>query len=69
MIVRILLSDGMHGRAEFVAVFGFVTDLMLAKSVSTSCGTPMVMPYVAICAAFDCKSSMLTLLFLRKLKM
>ncbi len=26
---------------------------MLANSVSVSCGIPMTMPYVAMCAAFD----------------
>ena len=31
----------------------FVADSILAKSVSKSCGTPMVMPYVATCAAFS----------------
>ncbi len=66
VIVRVLLVDGLHGRVEFVA--NFVAVLMLAKSVSTSCGTLMVMPYMAICAAFDCKSSMLMLIFLQKSK-
>ena len=42
----------------------FISVLMLAKSMSMSCGMPMVMPYVAICAAFDCKSSMLMLIFI-----
>jgi hypothetical protein len=46
----------------------FVAVSMLAKSVSTSYGTPMLMPYVAVCAAFDCKSSMLMLIFLQKSK-
>jgi hypothetical protein len=46
----------------------FIAVLMLAKSVSTSCGTPMVMPFVAIHAVFDCKSSMSTLIFLQKSK-
>ncbi len=41
---------------------------MLAKSVSTSCDMPMTMPYVAIYAALDCKSSMFTLIFLQKSK-
>ncbi len=39
---------------------------MLANSVSVSCGIPMTIPYVAICATFDCISSMLTLIFLQK---
>jgi hypothetical protein len=39
---------------------------MLANSVSVSGGIPMTIPYVAIHAAFDCISSMLTLTFLRK---
>jgi len=30
------------------------------------CGIPMTIPYVAIQAAFDCISSMLTLTFLQK---
>jgi hypothetical protein len=46
----------------------FVAVLMLAKRVSTSCGILMVMLYVAIHAAFDCKSSMLMLIFSQKAK-
>ena len=39
---------------------------MLASRVSVSCGMLMTIPYVAICAALDCISSMLTLTFFRK---
>jgi hypothetical protein len=42
---------------------------MLANSVSVSCGIPMTMSYLAICAAFDCISSMLTPTFLQRLKL
>ncbi len=43
--------------------------MTLANSVSVSWGIPMMIPYVAIRAAFDCISSMLTLIFLQKLKL
>jgi hypothetical protein len=42
---------------------------MLANSVSVSCGILMTIPYVAICATFDCISSMLMLIFLQKSKL
>ncbi len=43
--------------------------MILANSVSVSCGIPMTIPYVAICAVFGCISSMLTLTFLQKSKL
>ena len=57
-----MAEQNLHPYSDLVAVS------MLANSVSVSYGIPMTMPYVAICAAFDCISSMLTLTFLQKLK-
>ncbi len=42
---------------------------MLANSMSVSYGIPMTIPYLAICAVFNCISSKLTLTFLQKLKL
>ena len=55
VIVCVLLADGMHGRAKFTSIIRLVAVLMLANNVSVSCGIPMKIPHVAICATFDCQ--------------
>ena len=67
-IVLVLLANDVHGQAKFVAWLALVTVLMLANSMSTSCGTPMTMLYVAIRAALDCRSSMLNTDLLAKIE-
>jgi hypothetical protein len=41
---------------------------MFAMSINVSWGMLIAIPYVAILAVFDCISSMLTLIFLGKMK-
>ncbi len=68
VILRVLLADGVHGRAKFAAVIGFGGHLNVGQQCKGELWDTNI-PHVAICAEFDCTSSMLTLTFLQKSKL
>ncbi len=57
-----------HSRIEFEAIVGFGGRFNVGQQCERERRMPTTMPYVAICAAFDCITSMLMLTFLQKWK-